>query len=216
MNILHQINLIDCKSAIGHHHGTLQVANSAMTESERAIIESLSPRKKSEWISSRELLFIIAGSQERTECIYDEFGKPFLLDSKKHISVSHSGEWSAAIICDRSCGVDIQTYSPTIERIQNKFLAPGEIYQTGRFTHTLHHLHLLWGAKESMYKAYGKKKLEFRQHIFIKSLDIPSCKGTGEIRFEAIHLRYDLHFRILPEAAWVFCIERPPDTDSNR
>jgi phosphopantetheinyl transferase (holo-ACP synthase) len=109
------------------------------------------------------------------------------------------------MIGERSCGVDIQVYSPTVERIAARFLSSEEekSFVKGNRNHALH---ILWGAKESMYKAYGKKKLEFRSHIFIKDMDFALCTGTGEIAYEGIHLRYDLHFRLLPEAAWVFCV----------
>jgi len=45
----------------------------------------------------------------------------------------------------------------------------------------LEHLHVYWGAKEALYKAYGRKKLEFREHILIEpfayNLKKGKCKG---------------------------------------
>ena len=208
MDVMHQIKMGGTTVAAGHHQGFDIHPEKMMFEGERAIIRDLSPRKKSEWLASRELLFMIAGLPERVECLYDDFGKPILKGSDKHISVSHSADWCAAMISDRSCGVDIQVYSKTVERIAGKFLNPEEINHTQQLKNSLHHLHLLWGAKECMYKAYGRRKLEFRQHIFINSLNIETCTGAGEIRYEDIRLVFDLHYRMLPESAWVFCIEK--------
>jgi 4'-phosphopantetheinyl transferase len=216
MDTMHQIRIGESNIAVGHHQGFDIDPNQMMFEKEKEILEQLSPRKKSEWLASRELLFRIAKLPERPECLYDDFGKPYLVGLNKHISVSHSASWAAAMISNQSCGVDIQVYSHTVERISSKFLSENEINQTDQLNNRLHHLHLLWGAKECMYKAYGRKKLEFRQHIFIQSLDIPNCTGKGEIRYEDIHLQYDIHFRILPESALVFCIQLNHPADNNR
>ncbi len=206
--MMHRLEFGSTTVAVGHHTGFDIHPDRIMFEGEKTIIHELSPRKRSEWLASRELLFMIAGLPERVECLYDDFGKPILRGSDKHISVSHSSDWCAAMISDRSCGVDIQIYSKTVERIAGKFLSKDEINHTQQLTNRLHHLHLLWGAKECMYKAYGRRKLEFRQHIFITTLNVETCTGVGEIRYEDIRLVFDLYYRMLPESAWVICVER--------
>ncbi len=208
MDIMHQITLENTTVAVGYHQGKDIDPNKMMFEKEKSILDHLSPRKRSEWLASRELLFRIAKLPERVECLYDDFGKPYLKGINKHISVSHSERWCAAMVSDRSCGVDIQLYTETVQRISNRFLSEQELIEIHKTRNKLHYLHVYWGAKECIYKAYGKKKLEFRQHIFIHSLNLIHLTGTGEIRYEGIHLLYDIHFRILPEAVWVFCIEK--------
>ena len=206
MDIMHRINLEDTTVAVGHHQGFDIDPNTMMFEGERDIILQLSPRKKSEWLASRELLFRIADLPHRVECLYDDFGKPYLKGVHQSISVAHSENWCTAMISPRSCGVDIQIYSKTVERIAERFLHENELNKTASMQNKLHQLHLLWGAKECIYKAYGKRKLEFRRDIHITSIDPATHSGKGEIRFEGIHLLYDLHYRVLPESMWVFCI----------
>ena len=208
MEIMHQITLGKSVVAVGHHHGKEVDLSKHEFENEAAILQELSPRKQSEWLASRELLFRIASLPKRVECLYDDFGKPYLRGNDKLISVSHSEKWAAAMVSDRSCGVDIQVYTKTVERIANRFLSEEEMNAKSEIKNKLHHLHLLWGAKECMYKAYGKKRLEFRKHIYIPSINTGQCTAVGEIRYEEIHLLYNIHYRILPEAAWVFCIEK--------
>jgi len=208
MEILDKITIGTTKVAVGHHEGKHEMDESFLYQDEIAIIEQLSPRKRSEWLASRELLYQIAGLPDRVRCLYDDFGKPYLDGSQKHISVSHSELWCAAMISDLSCGVDIQIYSDTVRRIANRFLTPDDLLDIEKAENTIEYLHLLWGAKECLYKAYGKKKLGFREHIFISSLNTETGQGFGEILYEGIHLSYDIYFRLLPEVAWVFCIER--------
>lgn len=208
MDILHQVNDHGTKAAVGHHDGLDLMPDQMLFEKEKEILQQLSPRKRSEWLASRELLYRIAGSHERVECLYDEFGKPYLHGSPKEISVSHSGPWCAAMVSDQPCGVDIQLYSHTVERIVHKFLSPEEMEVRGPLQSRWHQLHLLWGAKECMYKAYGKKKLEFRLHIFVRDYIPSQHKALGEITYEGVQHHYDIYYRMLPETAWVYCVER--------
>ncbi len=210
MDILQKISFDNTRVAVGHHQGMHEMEEQNLLEDEIAIVRGLSPRKQSEWLASRELLFNIAGLPERVQCLYDDFGKPYLKGIDKYISVSHSALWCAAMISDKPCGVDIQVYSDTVRRIADRFLTPAEIQKVEKSDHSLQYLHLLWGAKECLYKAYGKRKLGFREHIFLTSLDTASGHGFGEIVFEGIHLSYDIYFSILPEVAWVYCIEHTP------
>ena len=210
MDILHQITLENSTIAVGYHRGYDIDPNKMLFEKEMSILEQLSPRKRSEWLASRDLLFRIANLPNRVECLYDDFGKPYLKGIEKHISVSHSELWCAAMISDLSCGVDIQVYTDTVQRISNRFLSEEELNEIRKSKHKIHSLAIYWGAKECVYKAYGKRKLEFRSHIHIHPLNTEQCTTIGEIRFEDIHLIYDIHYRILPEAAWVFCLQRTP------
>jgi phosphopantetheinyl transferase (holo-ACP synthase) len=209
VEILHQIKFDQTNVAVGHHQGQHTEPTSFLFESERMVLDQLSPRKKSEWLASRDVLFNLIELPKRAECLYDDFGKPYLKGFDKHISISHSELWCSAMVSNLPCGVDIQMYSSTAERISGRFLSSKEIIDVSKFGHRLHYLHIYWGAKECMYKAYGRKKLEFRSQIFILDVDTQRGMALGEISYEDLHLQYDIHYRILPEAAWVFCLQRP-------
>jgi len=204
---MHQIIMGETRVAIGHHTGIHQYMDEHLTDEEKAIIDPLSPRKRTEWLASRELLFKISNLPQRLGCVYDEFGKPELRGSDKHISISHSELWCAAMISDQICGVDVQIYSTTVERIAGRFLTEKDLADANRAQNPLHQLHVLWGVKECMYKAYGKRKLGFRENIIITRLDHEQCNGQGEVAYEGLHLQYDFFYRMLPEVAWVFCVE---------
>ena len=208
MEILDKITIGTTVVAAGLHEGRHEMDQNLLSPDEIAIIRELSPRKRSEWLASRDLLFQIAALPERPKCLYDDFGKPYLEGIAKHISVSHSELWCAAMISDRPCGVDIQVYSETVRRIADRFLTPEDLVRIAEAENPLHQLHLLWGAKECIYKAYGRRKLGFRENIFITSVNQETGHGSGEIDYEGIHLSYDIYFKMLPAVAWVFCVER--------
>ncbi len=58
-------------------------------------------------------------------------------------------------------GVDIESLRPQIEKIKSKFCRPEEL----EFAITPVQSLLIWSAKEAMYKAYGKKEIDFREQM---------------------------------------------------
>ena len=52
---------------------------------------------------------------------YNENGKPYLEDGK-HISITHSFNFSAVIISDNKVGIDIEKQRPIISNIGSKFV----------------------------------------------------------------------------------------------
>ena len=98
--------------------------------------------------------------------------KPFLPDEQYHFSISHCGDYAAAIVSKESrVGIDIEIPTEKISRIMYKFLSAKE--------HELFHLiqpdndripfsTLLWSAKESVFKWYGDGGVDFRKEIQLK------------------------------------------------
>ena len=131
---------------------------------ERTEISSYSNHRLLEWWSSRYLLFLLENGKKRSCILKDDFGKPYLKNTNKKISLSHSGKNIAAIIADKTVGIDIQNISHKAELVKNKFLSERELeLSTG-----IEKLNLMWTIKEAVYKAYGKKKLNFKENIVIK------------------------------------------------
>lgn len=137
-----------------------------LTDSEKEYYDTLKGRRPIEYLASRYVLHVMSGREIRGACLKDEFGKPYLEGSKYHISFSHSHDYIAVIAGPKEVGVDIQIILDKIERIAHKFLNPHE--EDGIFDDRLNHLHFFWGAKESLYKAYGRKKVEFNQDLLVE------------------------------------------------
>ena len=101
--------------------------------------------------------------------------KPFLPNEKYHFSISHCGDYAAAIVSsNQRVGIDIEIPTAKIERIKEKFLNEEEFkifnIQYSMFNSQLPTpdsklTTLLWSAKESVFKWYGHGKVDFRQHI---------------------------------------------------
>lgn len=99
-----------------------------------------------------------------------ETRKPFIADEAFHFSISHCGDFAAAIVStEKRVGIDIELPVNKILRIQHKFINPSEQY-------ILHPLSVaeytqIWSAKEAVFKWYGAGSVDFREHILFTGYD---------------------------------------------
>jgi len=105
--------------------------------------------------------------------------KPFLADEAFHFSISHCGDYVAAIVSKSNrVGVDIEVISEKVQRIKDKFLSPEEqqmlteIYDVHHSMHNVQLLTLAWSVKETMFKWYGLGGVDFREHLNIKNISL--------------------------------------------
>ena len=134
---------------------------------EKEELGALNPHRKTEWLCSRFLLKTLVGRSEPFELSKDECAKPSIREIPElSISISHSRDHAAVIISNQSVGIDIQSREEKIIRIHRKYISESELSNLDN-KHAVEAYHLFWGAKESMYKAWGKKELDFRKHMHI-------------------------------------------------
>lgn len=171
-----------------------------LNNQEEEHLASLSDRKALEWISARYLLQLMSGNKERIFIVKDQYGKPSIDASAYHISISHSADMIACIASSHSVGIDIQKVVSKISRIAPKFCNESEKEKITDKDAMLYY-HLIWGAKECIYKAYGKRGVDFKKHMHI--YDIPGdmtqgiCKG--KISINDIHQDYQIKYELLEE-----------------
>ena len=133
------------------------------------------PHKRLQHLAGRFLLqFLFPGFPNELIQIADT-RKPFLPDEKYHFSISHCGDFAAAIVSkDSRVGIDIEIPVEKILRIQDKFLSEEEktefsIVNEGLLTPDSRLPTLLWSAKESVFKWYGNGTVDFKRHIQLQN-----------------------------------------------
>lgn len=122
--------------------------------------------------------------------------KPFLPDERYHFSISHCGDYAAAIVSSKNrVGVDVEEPVEKILTIQNKFLSDKEKEQfLDEFKTTHFRLPtLFWSAKESVFKWYGNGGVDFRQHIQLFNLQ--EEKQTIDCFFAKNESELVIHYR---------------------
>ena len=143
-----------------------------------AILESFSyEKRKKEWLVARILTERLCG-EKGIQILYDENNKPSLKGSKKHISLSHSHDLLAVILDDTPTGIDIELVKPNILKIKDKYMSDAELKALQKDNQD-EQLTVFWCAKESLYKLYGKKELEFKKHLLVEPFEY---LGHGKIR----------------------------------
>lgn len=91
--------------------------------------------------------------------------KPYLPDNSYHFSISHCGDYAAAIVSRKGAvGIDIELAQPKIEKVSHKFLSPREVAFIDP-VRALSHKTVCWSAKEAVYKWYGLGSVDFREHM---------------------------------------------------
>ncbi len=164
--------------------------------------------RRREFLAARLLLHTMSGRKERAELVKDDDGKPHLEDSLFYVSISHTVGYSAAIAHPRTCGIDVQRIVPRIRMLAPRFVGPEENARLDD-RYALVQLHLLWAAKEALYKAYGRRQLDFRAQLVVDLSDYTPGSGSahGSIRLEQRVLSFHLEYREYPGYVLMAAVE---------
>jgi len=184
--------------------------SSELTDSMRLALGEMKGRRRIEYLASRHLLRNLLGAETEVMLSKDEFGKPYLEDQPQtFVSLSHTRGYAAAVVGSQPVGIDIQVPVAKITRIAHKFIAPRE-YGDSLDQLTLEEMHLYWGAKESMFKIYGRKQMDFCQDLFVSQLDLASGKGIGEVQKADFKRQVALTFQVTDDFILVTGVLNPP------
>jgi phosphopantetheinyl transferase len=150
------------------------------------------PKKRLQHLAGRFLLQYIRPDFPYSLIEIADTRKPYLPGEQYHFSISHCGDYAAAIVSgDKRVGIDVEIPVEGILRIRDKFLSPPEQARFG--TDDMELLTLLWSCKESIFKWYGSGEVDFRKHIILQKIDaiaqIISCS------FQKTGSQHLIHFR---------------------
>ncbi len=178
-----------------------------LSQEEQSQLDKIQGHRRVEWLAARMLIHRMSGREKRGIFWKDEFGKPHLENSNFQISISHSRKIAAAIAAPSKVGVDIQQFVSKIDRLTHKFLSKKET-QNLDLNFRLWHLHVYWGAKEALYKAYGRRQLDFCKHILIQPFKFQKQGGifTGRIQKGNLVEKYELAYQFVEDYALVYAI----------
>lgn len=138
---------------------------------------------------------------------YDDKGKPYLADDTRHISISHSHDRLVIILNDREeTGIDIELIREKVLKIKHKFLKKVELADAND---DVEKLLIYWAAKESLYKIYGLKEVDFVHHLYVKPF-IKELSGTiiGEIKLLKSHHLFELNYQIIDNYVLVYATKK--------
>ena len=144
------------------------------------------------------------------EILIADTKKPFLENEAWHFSISHSGDYAAAMVSKEwRVGVDVEWGNPKIGAIQHKFLGEEELAvgnghwamnngqlamgNEQRSVENIQLLTLCWSVKEAVYKWWGTGAVDFKKDIIIKSISGTADQGIMNCVFKKDRI-LNVHF----------------------
>jgi 4'-phosphopantetheinyl transferase EntD len=159
------------------------------------------PHKKLQHLAGRYLLKYLYPDFPLSLIRVADTRKPFLPDEAYHFSISHCGDYAAAIVSrDYRVGIDIEIPTGKILKIEHKFLHEEErrmINDNG--LERTHQLTLMWCCKEAMFKWWGKGNIDFSKMLRVSG---GVYEGGGILQGNFIkgnlNVFFPLQYRIFP------------------
>ena len=163
------------------------------------------PHKRLQHLAARYLLEILQPGFPYHLIEIEDSKKPVLANEEFHFSVSHCGDYAAAIVSENKLvGIDVEIITSRVERIKNKFLNQKEMDLLPDCN--TKYLTLCWSAKEAIFKWYGKGKVDFKNHMILDHLSSEAESGFIKAHFikeERKDLQVDFRFFENLCLAWV-------------
>jgi 4'-phosphopantetheinyl transferase len=131
-------------------------------------------RREIEKAGTRFILSELLGAP--FELCYTDHNKPYLKGRPEKISVSHSHDKLTVLTNTREeTGVDVELLREKVLKIRHKFLNARESAFAGA---DIERLITIWAAKEAMYKAHGRKQVDFSRHLAVEPFSGEDLRGS--------------------------------------
>ncbi len=136
--------------------------------------------------------------------------KPYLPNEAYHFSISHCGDYAAAIVSSiQRVGVDVELITHRVNKIRHKFLHISELenwnIEALEEQKKYRTLTLLWSAKEAMFKWWGRGDIDFSECMQVEAATLQS-NGVLNAFFKKddFFASLQLHYRLTDELSLVW------------
>jgi 4'-phosphopantetheinyl transferase EntD len=167
------------------------------------------PHKRLQHLAGRFLLAYLFPDFPYEEMLIADTRKPYLPEAQYHFSISHCGDYAAAIVSSRQrVGIDVEMVTARVDKIKHKFLHPQELafVNSNPAKSHIELLTLLWSSKEAMFKWWGIGDIDFSESLRVDSFQFSSA-GIIPARFlkDSWNIPLLIHFQLVNglSLAWV-------------
>ena len=168
------------------------------------------PHKRLQHLAGRFLLRYLFPDFPYKDILIANTRKPYIPGESFHFSISHCEDYAAAIVSRHNrVGIDIEAFTPRVERILHKFLSPTEqAFLDPQYP--LRHAIVCWGAKEAVYKWYGVGEMDFIRDMPLEPFALAE-EGSLACRFskEAEPRILPMQYRTWKDMALVHLVTEP-------
>ncbi len=171
------------------------------------------PYKRLQHLAGRFLLPELFEDFPLEEILIADTKKPFLPNEHYHFSISHCGNFAAAVASTQNrVGIDIEFVTPRIKIISPKFMNEAEKDFMSEWE-PLPQVHLqlmtlLWSAKEAIFKWFGNGEVDFRQHIQLKTAPMINAVEwtTLDFLFKKNNVDLQVHAKIFDNLSLAYVV----------
>jgi phosphopantetheinyl transferase len=135
--------------------------------------------------------------------------KPFLHNEQYHFSISHSGNFAAAIVSrNQRVGIDVENRTPNVMKVLHKFLHEEEkkFVEPAPLAVPFLRETLLWCVKETVFKWHGDGGVDFSEHILVRQFNM-NASGVLDCLFRGeFNAALPVHYRIMDDLciSWLY------------
>ena len=153
--------------------------------------------RKKEWLAVRVLIKELSGEEHRI--FYKNNGAPYLRSGDLHIGISHTKGFAGVAIAPFPTSLDMEKATPRIERVYQRFVNEDEKSFIPADKKTDYY-NLIWTAKETLFKLYGRQDVIFKENLLIEPFVI-SEKGEikARVMFDDFSSKVLMRYQIFPE-----------------
>ena len=149
------------------------------------------PHKRLQHLAGRYLLKYLFPNFPNEEILIADTRKPYLPNEQYHFSISHCGNYAAAIVSStHRVGIDIEIPTEKVTRIAHKFIHENEMQwmEQSIINYQLSIVNLqtiLWSSKEAIFKWYSFGGIDFKENMQL----------NGIIQKQNYNLQLPFHFQ---------------------
>ena len=177
----------------------------ALKDVSLARVESMKAESHQKGFLAVRKLLEVAGYDD-FDLYYDDFGKPNLKD-EKHISISHSHDFSVIAISDFNLGIDLEILKDKILKLAPRYMDISHL-ENVKEEELVQKATVVWGIKESIFKIKNEPGISFKEHIFEDEFQLSDRKCVTELRFENQLEYFDIQFYFIENYTFVIAFEK--------
>lgn len=137
---------------------------------------------------------------------YDEKGKPYLKD-KKHISISHSNEFSVVAISDKNIGLDIEKLKEKTLKNASRFMDISHLKNLN-VDEKIIKTTIIWGIKETIFKIKNEMGISFPDHISEEPFSFDDKKTIAKLHYNNKLEEFRIVFDMIEDYVYVCAFEK--------
>ena len=179
----------------------------ALKDVSLARIESMKSESHQRGFLAVRRLLMEAGYSD-FDLYYDEFGKPHL-GNGKHISISHSHDFSVIVLSDVNVGADLEILKDKILKLAPRYMDVSHLENLSK-SDELIKATVVWGIKESVFKIKNEIGISFKDNIFEDDFNLEDKKCGVSLKFNDKTERFNIVFEFIENYVFVCAFSSIP------